>query len=153
MTTVATRTAPRRVIAAVLTSIPALVILVTGIVWRSSLPKRLPSHWTTDNEIDGTSSTWLLFAGTFVIAAVVAGISIATGIDSANPSSARPGFLIGGIFSGGAAAAWLTIAGITLSTPAGEQPTVGAWPLLLFALAYGLVPFLTTFGGRSGCAR
>jgi drug/metabolite transporter (DMT)-like permease len=146
MTSPATRLTPRRVAAAMLTSLPALVILITGIVERRSLPDELPSHWSQTGEVDGTSSTWILFAVTLLIAVVVAGLSIATGIDPVRPSSARPGFFIGGIFSGGAAACWLIVIGITLSTPPNAEPEVGAWPSLILLLAWGVAPVLATFG-------
>jgi len=148
MTSPATRFTPRRVSAAVLTSLPALTILGTFLLERNTLPSELPSHWSSAGEVDGTSTTWILFASTLLIAAVVAGLSIATGIDPVKPSSARPGFLLGGLFSGGAAACWLIVIGITLSTPPGAQPEVGAWPALILLLAWGVVPALTTFGGE-----
>lgn len=140
----------RRQLAGLLASVPALVIVVSGLALKNSLRRELSTHWDDAGRVDGTSSTWTLFWTSFGIASFIAVLTFVLGVDERRPASSRPGLLIGGAFSGGAAAVWVFAAGINLSSPPGQDPRVGAWPLAFIGVVYGVVPMIATLGGPEG---
>jgi hypothetical protein len=111
-------------------------------MWRNRLPERLPTQWS-GAEIISTQPTFVFFMFAAVTALLAAVFGFIAGLGSADRQDSRRAFLVTGIFSGLAAAAWMISAGLSVTAVPGTGPVIGPWGLLsLMAAGYGFLPYL-----------
>lgn len=133
----------RWVIALIALYLPAVVILVTGLLWRGTIPEHVATHWSDLGAADGSAPTGVVFVVTLVVAgaAAIAG-TVIVALPRLTTRAKRATLFWLGMPAGLASACWLIPASLTLQAGSSEQAVLGAWivPLLLCVL-YGAAPY------------
>lgn len=132
----------RNVLAGVLTLVPFVVVLVTGLLWRTRLPESLPAQWSGDT-VTSTQPTLLFLAVTLGTALIAGLFALVAGLTPVVHHTSRLVFFVSGTLAGVAAAAWTISGTLGIETRPGEESGMGAWGLLAIgSVAYGLLPLL-----------
>ncbi|WP_104132735.1 hypothetical protein [Cryobacterium sp. M91] len=130
----------RRIIAVATLWIPFLLVAVTWLTWRQSLPLDLPRQYDAEG-VASTIPTWIMIGGTGLLT-----LAAATGGLFALPYAAgpnrRPILLASGLVAGLACSTWLITAGVQVAAGSSGEPDIGGWPLLaILSAGYGLIAF------------
>ncbi|GAB2917162.1 hypothetical protein GCM10027047_13760 [Rhodococcus aerolatus] len=143
------RGAARPALVVVLAAVPALVVLVTRLVWSAELPALLPTHWSGLGRPDGYTARGTVLtvaqavtAGAAVVAAGAVLALLATTTRAAR-SRVRATAVLACVVGGVGATTAVTVVWATLAAGGNQDATLGARVLLvLLGLAWGLLPLL-----------
>lgn len=132
----------RIVLAGLTMAVPAIVILLTRLVWGNALPVEVASHWSGTGAPDDSLPTAGVFLVTLAIAAVAA-VAAVTLLLLRRPEmrTKRMVVLFLGIAAGAAASVWVIPTWLTLQAGSVDGAVLGWWMLPLAACSlWGVIP-------------
>ncbi|MGV2903926.1 hypothetical protein ACNPM4_19820 [Microbacterium sp. AGC62] len=131
----------RRITAALAGFLPAIVIVVTYILWKDELGSQIAFHWDARGRVDGLIATGAAYGLAQGIAAAAGAVGAIVVLRTSHRLRTKREVLTwSGFFAGIGMALWLVPAGLTYAAGSAERATLNGWLILLAALLlYGVL--------------